>query len=285
MRFVTFRLKERKPRIGIAVPEGVVDIGLHLPGAPTDMIGLIAAWHGLKPSLVALVGSGRLDYFSEEVALLAPVPRPGKMLGIAMNYAGHCALGAGQRPTDQVWFAKMPTSANSPFGEVEIPRGATRIDCQAGLALVIGRRCRRVSRAEANQVIFGYCVAMDFSVNDRYLSDSELMLGKSFDTHGPFGPWIISADEIEDPHRLTLRCHVNGLKCQELYTGNLVFNCFEQIEHLSKVMTLEPGDVILTGASGGFGMALSPARGLHPGDVVRAEINEIGYVENMVICE
>jgi 2-keto-4-pentenoate hydratase/2-oxohepta-3-ene-1,7-dioic acid hydratase in catechol pathway len=249
------------------------------------MAGLITAWHGLKPSLVALMGSGRLDYFIDEVTLLAPVPRPGKLLGIAMNYADHCEQGGRQRPTDQVWFAKMPACADLPFGEVAIPRMSPRIDCEAGLALVIGRRCRRVSRAQASQVVFGYCVAMDFSVEESHVSASQLMRHKSLDIHGPFGPSIITADEIEDPHGLTLKCHVNGLKCQELYTGNLVFNCFEQIEHLSKLITLEPGDVILTGASGGFGMALSPARWLRPGDVVRAEINGIGYVEAMMICE
>lgn len=284
MRFVTYRLKERKPRIGIVVPEGIVDIGLHIPAAPTDMTGLIAGWRDLKPSLVDLAGSGRLDYFTDEVSLLAPVPTPGKILGIAMNYANDHAQTRTQQRGRQMWFAKKPTFVNSPFGDVEIPQLSSRVDCEAGLALIIGRRCRRVSQTDAKRVIFGYCVAMNFNVDDGRLPGSGGMLKSSYDANGLIGPWVISADEIEDPHCLALRCHVNGLRCRELYTRDLIFNCFEQIEYLSQVMTLEPGDVILTGASGGFGRALSPPRGLCPGDVVRAEIDGVGHVESMMIC-
>lgn len=134
-------------------------------------------------------------------------------------------------------------------------------------------------------VIFGYCVGNDVSVRDWQLRTSQFTLGKSFDTHAPFGPWLVTADDIEDPHQLGIRCFVNDEKRQDSNTDQLIFDCFQQIEHLSKVMTLEPGDVIFTGTPGGIGAATKPPRWLRKDDRVRVEIDGLGAIENVVRTE
>jgi 2-keto-4-pentenoate hydratase/2-oxohepta-3-ene-1,7-dioic acid hydratase in catechol pathway len=246
------------------------------------MIGLVADWARWRPALDELASTCSADHALEAVTLCAPVPRPGKILGIGLNYADHVAESGMARPTEQLWFAKMPTSANGPFDPIDLPSVSEQLDYEAELAFVIGRRCRHVSRDRAHEVIFGYCAANDVSVRDWQLRTSQFTIGKSFDTHAPFGPWIVTSDEIGDPHALGIRCFVNDEKRQSSNTSLLIFNCFEQIEHLSKVMTLEPGDVILTGTPGGVGIGLKPPRWLRAGDRVKIDIDKIGAIENVV---
>jgi len=150
---------------------------------------------------------------------------------------------------------------------------------------VIGKRCRHVAREQAAGVIFGYCAANDVSVRDWQLRTSQFVLGKSFDTHAPFGPWIVTPDEIADPHALDIVCRVNGELRQHSNTKHLIFDCYAQIEHLSQVMTLEPGDIILTGTPGGVGIGFKPPRWLKAGDVVEVEIERIGSLRHTVVPE
>lgn len=285
MKLVTFLLPGDEPATGVVVDGGIVRIAKHIADAPADMTGLIEAWPSFGERVRQLASNTRADIALDEVTLLAPVLRPPKILGIGLNYADHLAESGMEKPADQLWFAKMSTSATGPFAAIELPRVSEQLDYEAELAFVIGKRCRRVPRERAQDVIFGYCAANDVSVRDWQLRTSQFTLGKSFDTHAPFGPWIVTPDEIADPHGLGIRCFVNGEKRQDSNTRELIFDCFDQIEHLSKVMTLEPGDVILSGTPGGVGVACTPPRWLRAGDRVRVEIDGIGAIENVVRAE
>ena len=150
---------------------------------------------------------------------------------------------------------------------------------------MIGRGGRHIGKANANDAIFGYCAGNDVTVRDWQFKTPQWVLGKSFDTHAPFGPWIVTAEEIGDPHNLGVRCFVNGEKRQDSNTKHLVFNVYDQVEELSKAMTLEPGDAIFTGTPAGVGAAMKPPAWLKAGDVVRIEIDKIGAIENTVAPE
>ena len=286
MKLATYQLKKAAagpaPALGLAVGDGLIDIARHLPAAPTGMIALMTAWADWQAALEGLAASRPADHALDTVTLLAPVPRPGKILAIGLNYTDHVAESGMAAPTEQLWFAKMPTSVTGPHDPIDLPRFSEELDYEAELAFVIGKRCRHVTREDAPAAIFGYCAANDVSVRDWQLRTSQFTIGKSFDTHAPFGPWIVTADELGDPHDLPIRCLVNGETRQDSRTSHLIFDCFAQISHLSQAMTLEPGDVILTGTPGGVGAGFTPPRFLREGDRVRVEIGGIGAIENMV---
>lgn len=285
MKLATFEVPGGSVSLGIVTAyERVIDISCHLPDAPRDMCALIAHWADWQPALARLAaGSG--EWAVKEVRLHAPVPRPGKILGIGLNYADHVVESKMERPEIQLWFTKLPTSARGPYDSVELPRVSELLDYEAELAFIIGRRCRHVSREQAVEAVFGYCVANDVSVRDWQLRTSQFMLGKSFDTHAPFGPWITTRDEVAEPHALDIRCLVNGEVRQSSNTRELIFDCYDQVVHLSQVCTLEPGDVILTGTPGGVGGGFKPPRWLKAGDVVRVEVEGLGHIENRVEAE
>ncbi len=278
MKLVRFRTGATQ-QIGIQVEQGIISLALRMPDAPTTMIGLLEAWPSLKPALEALEQAGEIDHALTSVELLSPVERPGKIWAIGLNYADHAKEAGMELPKIQLWFVKASTSLNDPFASVQIPRVSNQIDYEAELVVVIGKRCRHVSVEQAPSVIAGYCVGNDVSVRDWQLQGSQWSLGKSFDTHGPIGPCLVTADSL-DPHHLALRTTVNGEVRQNSNTDQFVFNCFQMIEHLSKAMTLEPGDLIFTGTPPGIGNAMKPPKFLCAGDVVRVEIEGIGAIEN-----
>ena len=285
MKLVMFSKGAEDARIGLVVNESLIDVSRHLADAPRDMIGLMNQWPVFQAKFESLAASERADLALADVTLLAPVPRPGKIFCIGLNYADHIAESGMGTPAEQVWFTKAGTSINAPFGAIELPRVSTQLDYEAELAFVIGKRCRHVSAERAHEVIFGYCAANDVSVRDWQMKTSQFVIGKSFDTHCPYGPWIVTPDEIGDPHTLGIRCLVNGEVRQNSNTKELIFNCFDQIAFLSKAMTLEPGDLILTGTPGGVGIGSKPPRWLKAGDVVRVEIDRIGAIESRVVAE
>jgi 2-keto-4-pentenoate hydratase/2-oxohepta-3-ene-1,7-dioic acid hydratase in catechol pathway len=179
-------------------------------------------------------------------------------------------------------FAKTSSCITGPYDDVLRPAISDALDYEGELGFVIGTRCRHVSRDRAHEVIAGYTIVDDLSVRDIQHRSGQWTLGKSFDTHGPIGPWIVTGDEL-DPHSLAIRTLVNGEVRQSSNTSNLIFDCFSQVEVISGICTLEPGDVIATGTPGGVGMALGKM--LVPGDVVRVEIEGIGAIENRVVQE
>ena len=226
------------------------------------------------------------EYALDEVRLLAPV-QPRKFLAIGLNYADHIAESGMQAPEFPIFFNKQVTCVIGPGDDVHMPRVSNLLDYEGELAIVIGRRCRHVPVEQAHEMIAGYTIANDVSVRDWQLRTPTMTMGKSFDTHGPLGPWVLTADELGDPHDLGIRTFVNDERRQDGNTREMVFDCFQQVAHLSEAFTLEPGDVIATGTPAGVGAVHQPfPEGLlKVGDVVRVEIDGIGVLENTVVEE
>lgn len=285
MKLCTFQTQDTSQAIGLVAGDQIIPIADHLASAPSNMIDLITNWADWQAPLQQLAKSGAPGFALDQVTLLAPVPRPGKILAIGLNYADHVAESGMDMPADQLWFAKMPTAVNGPFSPIDLPKVSDALDYEAEMVFIVGQRCRHLTAETAKQAIFGYCIGNDVSVRDWQLRTSQFILGKSFDTHSPFGPWIVTADEVNDPHQLGIKCLVNDEVRQSSNTNQLIFNCYQQIEHLSKAMTLEPGDVIFSGTPGGVGAACKPARWLREGDRVRVEVDELGAIENVVRAE
>jgi 2-keto-4-pentenoate hydratase/2-oxohepta-3-ene-1,7-dioic acid hydratase in catechol pathway len=281
MKLATFSVAGSQ-RLGLVDGDRLTTLSDRIPGMPKDMIGLIDAWGELSRKVEAVKPTA--DYKLSEVKLLAPVPRPGKVLGIGLNYADHIAEAGMKRPEHQLWFAKAVTAVNGPFDPILRPVVSTALDYEAELVFVVGKRCRHVPVEHAPQAIFGYCAGNDVSVRDWQMRTGQFTLGKSFDTHAPFGPFIVTPDEI-DPRNLGIRTFVNGEKRQDSNTKHLIFDCAAQVAHLSQVMTLEPGDVMFTGTPGGVGVAMKPPQFLKAGDRVRVEIDGIGAIESVVADE
>lgn len=284
MRLAMVRRQDGTLHPALIVADGVHDICAHIPAAPASMAGILEQLDSLRPQLQALAGRAP-DHARADVQLAAPVTRPGKILALGLNYRDHAAEAKMALPEIQTWFAKMPTAVNGPFDPIALPRVSGKLDYEAELAFVIGRRTRHATHEQARSAIAGYCAANDVSVRDWQLRTSQFVVGKSFDTHCPFGPWIVTADEIADPQALGIRCHVNGEQRQDSNTCEMVFNVYAMVEHLSQAMTLEPGDLILTGTPAGVGAVSRPPRYLKAGDVVRVEIDGIGHIENRVQAE
>jgi 2-keto-4-pentenoate hydratase/2-oxohepta-3-ene-1,7-dioic acid hydratase in catechol pathway len=284
MRLASFSQAGRR-RVGAVVGEEIVDLGAADPALGADLRPLLRAGEaGLAAARAALARSTTRLALAE-VQLEAPIARPPKFLAVGLNYADHAAETGRPPPEHPTIFNKQSTCANGPYHPIHLPRVSSALDYEGELGLVIGRRCRHVPRAAAAQVIAGYLVVHDVSVRDWQFRTPTLTMGKSFDTHGPLGPWLVTADELGDPHRLELRTWVNGELRQHSNTGKLIFDCFALVEHLSTAFTLEPGDVISTGTPAGVGFAMKPPRYLRAGDVVRIEIEGIGRLENRVVDE
>jgi 2-keto-4-pentenoate hydratase/2-oxohepta-3-ene-1,7-dioic acid hydratase in catechol pathway len=204
---------------------------------------------------------------------------------VGLNYAEHIAETGAKKPDFPTFFNKQVSCINGPNAPIHLPRVSSVLDYEGELAFVIGKRCRHVPRERAAEVVGGFAVMNDVSVRDWQVKAPTMTLGKSFDTHGPLGPWIVTPDEVGDPHDLDLETRVNGEIRQSSNTRHLIFDCYDLIETLSTVMTLEPGDVISTGTPSGVGIACKPPRMLVEGDVVAIEIQRVGRIENRVIAE
>jgi ureidoglycolate lyase len=281
MRIGTFKVNSG-PEIGVIDGDEIISISRAAPQLAPDMIGLMNNWPDAKRELERLVSKPGQRFALENVRLLAPVARPPKMLAIGLNYGDHVGESGLAVPDTQTWFCKQASSVNGPYDMVQIPRASDTLDYEVELVVIVGKGGRHISRKDAPDHVFGYCVGNDFSVRDWQLATSQWMLGKSFDTHAPFGPWITTSDEV-DPHNLGIRCIVNEELRQNSNTSHFVYNIWEQIEHLSTAMTLGAGDVIFTGTPGGVGLAFKPPKFLVGGDRVRCEIDGLGYIEN--ICQ
>jgi len=269
MKYLRFA-HEGRTLLGAVVAEGEVAI----LGEGDSVLAIIGADPSAAPR-VAL----------DAVRLLAPIARPPKFLAAGLNYLDHIIECGLERPSSLVAFNKQSTCVIGPFDAVHAPRASTMLDYEGELGVVIGRRCRHVPADRAHEVVAGYVVVNDVSARDWQARTPTITLGKSFDTHGPTGPWLVTPDEVGDPHQLGIRTWVNTELVQDGNTADMVFNIWSQIETLSTVCTLEPGDIIATGTPAGVGLARNPPRFLKPGDVVRVEIDRIGAIQNPVIAE
>ncbi len=270
-----------KTRIGKLVAGQVVDLSA-VTGASDSMRAVLAQWNALRARLEAVTAPG---FALDQVRLEAPINDPQKYLAIGLNYKEHAeeARAAGVPiPTSQLWFNKQVSCISGPFDAIEFPPECKVLDYEIELGVVIGQRCRRVRAADARSVIAGYLVTNDVTARDWQTRSPTFTLGKSFDTHGPLGPWLTTDDEIADPMQLDMTLTVNGEVRQKMPTADMIHDIWAQIEYLSTVMTLEPGDVIATGTPSGVGVAIN--RTLQVGDVVRAEIEQLGAIENRVIA-
>ena len=273
------------PQLGVVAGDRIIPLKSASPGLPADMIGMIAAWPNHQSEVRAIADRAEGALALDQVRLLAPIRRPGKIMAIGLNYADHIAESGMETPKEQVWFAKASTAANGPFDAIQVPRVSPFLDYEAELVVVIGQGGRHISREAAPAAVFGYCCGDDATERAWQHRTPQWTLGKSFDTHAPFGPWITTADEIPDPHALSIRGLVNGELRQESNTRHLVFDIWDQIAQLSGAMTLEPGDLIFTGTPGGIGAAMSPRQFLKAGDRVRVEIEGLGAIENPCAAE
>jgi 2-keto-4-pentenoate hydratase/2-oxohepta-3-ene-1,7-dioic acid hydratase in catechol pathway len=275
MRWITW-ISNGDIRSGLLDGEEIIDLG-HRP-----VIDWLAS--GQTPELTqrARVPLG-------DVRLLAPVPRPGKILGIGLNYAAHAAEStsfAGQAgDTVQKWFNKQVTAANGPFDPVELPAVSRQLDYEAELVVVIGRTGRHVPAERALEIIAGVACGSDYSVRDWQKASATMLMGKGFDTHAPFGPAIVTLDELPALETLAIRGFVNGELRQEGVAGQMIHSIGQQIAHLTAAFTLEPGDVIFTGTPAGVGAGFKPPRYLRAGDRFRVEIDGVGAIENEIVAE
>ena len=283
MKLATFTAGQA-PELGVVIsPDQMVSLSRAAPSLACDMIDLIARWPLIEGEVRRIAHEAKDPLAISSLTLQAPIKRPGKIMAIGLNYADHIAESNLGTPEHQLWFNKVVTSITGPFDPIQIPKVSQAVDYEAELVAVIGTGGRHISRSGAASAVFGYCVGDDVSERAWQHRTPQWALGKGFDTHAPIGPWITTADEISDPHALSIRGLVNGELRQNSNTRQMVFNLWDQIAHISQVMTLEPGDLIFTGTPGGVGAGFKPPKFLKPGDRVRIEIEGLGAIEN--VCE
>ena len=287
MKLVTFT-HDGRTRIGVAVDDAVIDLSKAAPDLPDEMCAFLDAGEDAMDKARDAENNRDAAIGMADIKLETPVPNARKYLAIGLNYEAHAAEAAKvglSKPEHQIWFNKQVTCLNGPYDDIHLPFASDQLDYECELGLVIGKRCRHVARDDATSVIAGYTICNDVSIRDWQMQSPTVTLGKSWDTHGPVGPWIVTPDEIGDPHDLNLRTLVNGKVHQDSNTKDLIFDCFDQVSHLSTVFTLEPGDILATGTPEGVGVLMDPPFFMKEGDVVRIEIDKIGHIENKVVPE
>jgi len=270
--------------VGACVEDGVVVATGHIEHAD-NMLALLSAGEAGLQAMRGLIASGQHRVGLDQLKLLAPIPRPGKFLGIGLNYADHISETGRDKPDYPTFFTKQSTCVIGNGAAIHVPDISEKVDYEGELAFVIGQRCKHVPVERAHEMIAGYTICNDVTVRDWQQRTPTWTLGKSFDTHGPMGPWLVTADEIPDPHNLSLKTWVDDELRQNASTGEMIFNCYEMVAYLSQAMTLEPGDVISTGTPAGVGVKMKPRGYLKPGQTVRIEIEGIGMLTNPVIAE
>ncbi len=286
MKLVTFF--DVSEKLGVLTSDSeVADLSVDAQIAKLDMIGALETGDEFLAHANRILDiAPRLA--SKDVHLMAPVPRPRKILAIGVNYLGHIreAEGHGVKiPPVPMVFNKQVTSVVGPYDDVHLPKVSEQLDYEGELAIVIGKRCRHVKAEDAGDVIAGFTVLNDLSVRDWQLASATFTMGKSFDTHCPFGPALLTKDEVGPTPNLSLTTWVNEERRQHDHTGNLKYSCRDLIEYLTSVFTLEPGDIIPTGTPSGVAAIMKPPQWLKAGDVVKIEIEEIGAIINRVVEE
>jgi 2-keto-4-pentenoate hydratase/2-oxohepta-3-ene-1,7-dioic acid hydratase in catechol pathway len=288
MKLATFTRGDQTA-VGVVEGEEIADLSTAEVRLPMDLVAIL--WGG-DAAFDAIRGASRRArrHPLSDVHLEAPIRTPRKFLGLGLSFKSHVAELRAKNipiaiPPHQVWFNKQVTAINGPYDPIHLPKVSSQLDYEGELAVVIGRHARHVSRANAAAVIAGYLICNDVSVRDWQLRSPTAMLGKSFDTHGPIGPWLTTADEVPNPHELRIRTWVDGELRQDGNTNDFIYSIGEMIEELSTVFTLEPGDILATGCPAGVGALMDPPRFLTAGQSVRVEIDGLGHIENRVIDE
>ena len=290
MKLVTF-LHEGIQKIGAVVDDQIIDFSTsHLPKSMIEFIELGA--DGINQAN-ALIAKNDSKISINDVKLMAPIPKPNKILGVGLNYKAHKEeaakaaadlLGKPQEKYPTI-FNKQNSSVVGPYDDMHKPDASDFFDYEGELGFVIGKQCRHVPYDKASSVIYGYTVVNDATIRDWQMRGPPMTMtmGKSWDTHCPFGPYLVTSDEVGNPHQLKLETHVNGELRQSASTDGLIHDCFTVVEYLSTAFTLEPGDLIATGTP--EGVAATSRNWLKVDDVVKVTIEKLGFIENKVIAE
>ncbi len=273
-------------RLGLVEGDEIVDVASAGPGLPASVMELLVAGEAGMQAVGRAARVARRIPLSQ-VKLGPPIGAPRKFLGLALSFRSHIEemRAKGIVADRQMWFNKQVSCINGPYDDIHLPRVSRELDYEGELAFVIGRSARHVPRQQASSIIAGYFICNDVSVRDWQRRSPTGTLGKSFDTHGPIGPWLTTADEVPCPEDLNIKTWVDGELRQNGNTSELVYTFGEMIEELSTVFTLEPGDIITTGSPSGVGYSASPPRFLTAGQVVRVQIDGLGWIENRVVAE
>ncbi len=285
MRLVTFT-EGGNTRIGILKDDKIIDLSAVAPALPKDMLSFLQAGDAAlsKAKDIAKTESGSLAV--SDVTLESPIQNPPKILAVGMNYMDHFNevkdVFKLELPKTPVIFNKQTSSVNRPYGDIYLPGESEQLDYEGELAIVIGKKCRRVSKENALDVVAGFTICNDVTIRDWQMQAPTMTMGKSWDSHCPMGPALVTPDEV-DFANLNFKTFVNGEERQNSNTGQLIFDCPAIIEYLSTAFTLEPGDVIATGTSSGVIMFMPGQPWLKEGDVVRVEFDGLGHIENKVV--
>ncbi|MEM9105351.1 MAG: fumarylacetoacetate hydrolase family protein [Pseudomonadota bacterium] len=289
MRLVTYT-DNSSTRIGALKADGIVDLRAFDSSIPTNMVELLRGGEEMLAKAMAAVEQGEASVKLSHAKLESPIQNPPKILAIGLNYLDHFyeipeevrqEKGI-EVPKVPVVFNKQPLSANGPYDPVMLPSESKTLDYEAELAVVIGKTCRRVKPEDAFSVIAGYTILNDVTVREWQIASPTMTMGKSWDTHCPMGPALVTVDEIPDPENLKVKTMVDGEERQNFNTGDMIFKIADQIAHLSTAFTLQPGDVIATGTSAGVALFRPGHPWLEEGQTVRVEIEGLGHIENRV---
>ena len=292
MKLATY-LNNGTRRLGAVSGDGIIDLNEVDASLPADMLSLLQGGDDMMARARAAAQAGAVSHALSEVELDSPVPNPPRIFAVALNYMDHYyeipdAVREAHNvkpPEIPVIFNKQTTSANGPYASIHLPAESSQLDYEAELGVVIGKTCRRVPAESVFDVIAGYTVLNDVTIRDWQLATPTMTMGKSWDTHCPMGPVLVTADEIADPQNLNVVASVDGEVRQDFNTRDMIFNIAEQIVHLSTAFTLLPGDVVATGTSAGVALFREGQPYLKEGEKIRVEIEGIGYIENTVVPE
>jgi 2-keto-4-pentenoate hydratase/2-oxohepta-3-ene-1,7-dioic acid hydratase in catechol pathway len=281
MRFVTFEQNELGPRPGVLLGDIVADIS----GAGfKDIVEVIQGGAEALDRVQRWV-SGATTLPLKSVRLHAPIPRPPKLICVGLNYRDHAEESKMEIPKVPTIFSKFSSCVIGPGDQIVLPKNSAQPDYEAEFAFVIGKRGRHVVGDAWREYVFGYTNLNDVSARDFQMATTQWLMGKTFDTFAPMGPYLVSADEIDDPHALDIRMTINGEVLQNSNTRNLIFRIPDLVAYLSSAFTLEPGDVVSTGTPGGVGFARKPPRFLRAGDECVVEVAGLGQLRNPVVAE
>ncbi|MFN2459215.1 MAG: fumarylacetoacetate hydrolase family protein [Candidatus Velthaea sp.] len=273
-----------EPRFGAETAAGIVDLNVSDPAIPPSLHAYLYRADELRPKVEAAIAAGSTRAIPRTaVTMLPPIAKPEKILCIGLNYRDHAAEVKLELPKYVTVFPKYPNTLVGDGAAIVIPRESEKIDYEAELTFVIGKRGRHIPKERAYEYVAGYTIMNDVSVRDYQARTSQWAMGKAWDTHGPCGPVLVTTDEIPDPQALFIRCSIDGEMLQDSHTSQLVFDVPTLVTDLSEVMTLEPGDLVPTGTPAGVGLSRQPRRWMRPGERVRVEIEKIGALENPVV--
>lgn len=284
MRFLTFERPGGKPEAGVVLKDKVVSLaGAQFP----DLISVLAGGAQAKAKVENWVYQPPADAVLplSSIRILAPLPRPPKFICVGLNYRDHAIESNMAIPKVPTIFSKFSNTIIAPGDKIVLPKNSSQPDYEAEFAFVIGTGGRHIPAAKWQDHVFGYTIVNDVSARDVQLATSQWLMGKTFDTFAPMGPYLVTADEIADPHHLRISLSIHGETLQDSNTSELIFKIPDLIEFLSSVFTLEPGDIVSTGTPAGVGFARKPPRYLRAGDDVTVSIEGLGELRNPVVAE